>query len=350
MGKSERRQAIMAKLSFVLLAFCLAPGAHAASFDCGKATMKVEKMICADPKISALDDALARAYQNMMSKASIDQKKRVLAEQRHWLKYTRNACSDLICFKHAYWSRQAELETFFEPHSPLYKHESEKAEAIKHILATKQFESFYSNDFCNQIFEDLKQMNGIEFVDPVVQVQSYEDPALDPWKRQSKSKAPFHYNAGCGLYDGRQPSPAELADSIGWCQVHYGLPPFKLFELQPLEPSGQKQYLFYSDDDYGPMNQVWGKSEPGYGYSGGFTQLNLPGFIPEHSFTETYSGARYGGNYNSVIIYHNQYYQLLLFPRDTGSYLLSFEQAMKKQPYSPCMWSSKINESEQKSK
>jgi uncharacterized protein len=88
MGKSERRQAIMAKLSFVLLAFCLAPGVQAASFDCGKATTKVEKMICADPKISALDDALARAYQNMMNKASIDQKKRVLAEQSHWLKFT----------------------------------------------------------------------------------------------------------------------------------------------------------------------------------------------------------------------------------------------------------------------
>ena len=169
---------------FVVSVVLLISTADAANFECSMATTETEKIICDDPTVSELDDALGRAYQVVMSKASEEDKQRVLAEQRHWLKHTRNACSDLTCFKHAYWSRQAELETFFEPRSPVYTHESEKDESIKHLLATKQFEKLQSTkDFCSQIFEDLKQMNGIEFVDPIVQVQSYEDPALDPWKR-----------------------------------------------------------------------------------------------------------------------------------------------------------------------
>ena len=43
-----------------LLLIAVAGPASAASFDCGKARTKVEKLICADPQLSRQDSDLAR--------------------------------------------------------------------------------------------------------------------------------------------------------------------------------------------------------------------------------------------------------------------------------------------------
>ncbi|MHB1677390.1 MAG: lysozyme inhibitor LprI family protein [Sulfuriferula sp.] len=43
--------------------FALVMTAQAASFDCGKVVTKVEKLVCANPEISKLDDTLGKAYQ-----------------------------------------------------------------------------------------------------------------------------------------------------------------------------------------------------------------------------------------------------------------------------------------------
>lgn len=40
----------------------MVPFAHAASFDCAKAKTRAEKVICADPQLSKLDEELATAY------------------------------------------------------------------------------------------------------------------------------------------------------------------------------------------------------------------------------------------------------------------------------------------------
>src|ERR1044072_9484180 len=55
----------MARLAAALLGLivlALASPAAAASFDCGKARTKVEKLICADPQLSRQDSELAAAY------------------------------------------------------------------------------------------------------------------------------------------------------------------------------------------------------------------------------------------------------------------------------------------------
>ena len=232
------------------------------------------------------------------------------------------------CFKHAYWSRQAELETFFAPHSPLYKHESEKAEAIKQILETQPFQESDSQsksprrEACRQIFEDLKKMENIRFVDPIVQTQSYFDPALDSWKQQCKSEEPVHFGYGC---DGHTASVYEEDDIQAWkkelssvCGAGYGLPPFKLFELPSVDSSERKYYVFYSDDYYGPMNQDWTKPSAGFGYSASFYQLILPGCKRQGGYTYSRGGVRYGGNYNSVFLHGNQYYFLKLYKENNG--------------------------------
>ena len=61
----------------------------AASFDCAKATTAVEKAICAQPDLSRQDEALAQAYQQLLSRVGKPWDERVKQSQREWLK-TRN--------------------------------------------------------------------------------------------------------------------------------------------------------------------------------------------------------------------------------------------------------------------
>ena len=111
---------------------------------------------------------------------------------------------------------------------------------------------FSDPKFCGQVLDDLKQMKDIRLVDPVVQTQSYEDPALDPWKKNCQSAPPFHFSYQCE----RNIIPADADDVLNACKAGYGLPPFKLYELPSTGASGGKRHLFYNDEVYGPMNQI----------------------------------------------------------------------------------------------
>lgn len=337
----------------MMCALLITQSTEAASFDCAKAQNKVEHLICDNQKLSVLDHKLGKVYQDVISKANEQDKPRVIAEQKHWLKYTRNVCTKEPCFKHAYWSRLAELETFFEPKSPLYKKESDKAEAIKQVLATAPLYPMYDTSFCRQIFDDLKQMKDIRFVDPVVQTQSYEDPALDPWKQQCKGAQPMHFNYVC---DGRfsvlyaKDIPEYMKNLSEVCGAGYGLPPFKLFELPSLQSDGEKHYIFYSDDDYGPMNLESEKPHAGGGSKAGFNILTSPGCKLQSSFS-TRGGVRNGPNYNSIITNRGQFFLMNLYKEyGDSSFRLDIEPVIQK-PISVCRWSSlKPNTSKQGSK
>ena len=54
----------MFKLFSVLALLVLQMPAHGASFDCAKASTKVETLICGDPGLSALDSKLSARYEN----------------------------------------------------------------------------------------------------------------------------------------------------------------------------------------------------------------------------------------------------------------------------------------------
>ena len=86
--------------------------AHAASFDCAKAQTKVEKVICADPSISDLDSRLGKVYGQDLAKANPEQKKQLIADERHWLKSVRDRCATQACLKQAYTQRLADLKAF----------------------------------------------------------------------------------------------------------------------------------------------------------------------------------------------------------------------------------------------
>ncbi|MFC1542820.1 lysozyme inhibitor LprI family protein [Pseudomonadota bacterium] len=89
-----------------LLLLMLTQSACAASFDCNKASTKVEKMICADAELSKLDEGLGAAYSKALKESS--DPSTFKQQQRAWLK-ERNKCTATKCMKQAYEMRMTTL-------------------------------------------------------------------------------------------------------------------------------------------------------------------------------------------------------------------------------------------------
>ena len=83
-------------LGGILLSFTV----HAVSFDCAKASAKVEKIICGDAELSKLDNELSVVYNASLQ--DVQHAKVVKESQRTWLRDVRTSCSDATCLKRAY--------------------------------------------------------------------------------------------------------------------------------------------------------------------------------------------------------------------------------------------------------
>lgn len=69
---------------------------QAASFDCTKASSKIEKIICTDKYLSKMDEDLAAAYKR--GQQNDKQADFLRREQMVWLK-GRNNCTDAACVR-----------------------------------------------------------------------------------------------------------------------------------------------------------------------------------------------------------------------------------------------------------
>ena len=79
-------------LGFAFLLVLFAPlASHAASFDCAKASAKVEKAICADKELSALDERMAAAYKKQLGAWQGGIAAYVRDDQREFNKMVRSA-------------------------------------------------------------------------------------------------------------------------------------------------------------------------------------------------------------------------------------------------------------------
>jgi uncharacterized protein len=70
----------------------LAQAGEGPSFDCAKAKAPSEKMICSDPKLAALDRAVADTYRADLARISEEGRAELLRDQRDWLASVRT-CS-----------------------------------------------------------------------------------------------------------------------------------------------------------------------------------------------------------------------------------------------------------------
>lgn len=81
-----------------------APLSHAASFDCAKAALPMEKMICTDPALSQLDSELGAAYTRAI--ARLKDKNLLRQWQRTWLRSPDlTACTSAACARPMYKAR-----------------------------------------------------------------------------------------------------------------------------------------------------------------------------------------------------------------------------------------------------
>jgi uncharacterized protein/ankyrin repeat protein len=86
--------------------FVLLGTTHAVSFDCSKATTKIEKIICGDNELSKLDDQLNSTYKTSLQEESDADV--IRHDQKEWMK-ARNTCQDVTCIKLAYEKRISDL-------------------------------------------------------------------------------------------------------------------------------------------------------------------------------------------------------------------------------------------------
>ncbi len=108
--KKPKKRKRLKTMGLLLAALNLIPAAEvrAASFNCSKATTKIEQMICADPELSRLDEEMAEAY-----KAALQDEvpaEDIRRAQKRWLK-ERNRCADVVCLKKTYKGRLQKLES-----------------------------------------------------------------------------------------------------------------------------------------------------------------------------------------------------------------------------------------------
>jgi uncharacterized protein len=105
----------------ILLLFIAAPMTQAASFDCSRASTKIENTICGDVELSRLDEELSSAYKSAL--ASLDAKKSVTDSQREWLSKERSTCDQNAknvshvtrCLKNVYKQRLFMLRSMSTP-------------------------------------------------------------------------------------------------------------------------------------------------------------------------------------------------------------------------------------------
>jgi len=81
---------------------------YSASFDCAKASSKVEHLICGDHELSILDEHLSIAYRNAKK---YEDPKRLKSEQREWVR-RRNFCATVECLQKSYVVRLKTLEDY----------------------------------------------------------------------------------------------------------------------------------------------------------------------------------------------------------------------------------------------
>ncbi len=81
------------------------------SFDCAKATLPAERLICASPDLSGLDEMLGRSFTVAVDKLAAAGAC-LRTDQSRWLRTVRNACGDDACLQRAYRLRLGELNPF----------------------------------------------------------------------------------------------------------------------------------------------------------------------------------------------------------------------------------------------
>lgn len=89
---------------------------YGASFDCSRATIKIEKSICSNDQLSKLDDDLSESFSKLKNKLEKSEFQILLREQRKWIRERNELCKNSSradsCLIYAYENRLNTLAVF----------------------------------------------------------------------------------------------------------------------------------------------------------------------------------------------------------------------------------------------
>jgi uncharacterized protein len=235
--------------AFATVAFCgllALPGgkSSAASFDCRKAATDIERRVCAEPALSALDEKLDRAYREALDAAA--DKETIRRAQREWLTELRNRCPDANCLKGVYEARLAALA---DPGAQARKRE------LREFMKTFRPEPYIGegDPFCQAFYEDFKVQRNIEHIAPVIRVETYDDPALAPIRARCPTLE-MHKTMGFYHRDieiSGMPESEEDAESRA-VSIGYGMRNFEWYtlDLNNKPDDGMEHVLYYEGERF----------------------------------------------------------------------------------------------------
>ncbi|WP_321814317.1 MULTISPECIES: hypothetical protein [unclassified Paraburkholderia] len=107
-----------------------APSNAEKSFDCKKASTKVEHLICNNPDLVKLDATVNRGYVTMrlIDSKEISYQDPVRLNQVNWIRTVRNACADKACLVDAYRARVQDIKGKIATSDPNYPEDNSEQE------------------------------------------------------------------------------------------------------------------------------------------------------------------------------------------------------------------------------
>jgi uncharacterized protein len=176
--------------------------AFAAGFDCRKASTAIEKMICSDEELSQQDEQLAELYAKSL--AVVSYKDDLQRQQRHWINKERNTCKDKDCLRLEYSSRIGILENTYAAAKIVRTQSSGIKDKDIVVSAARKMrlqnmvpgETYSKKElaerkFCSAFLKDLQEEKNVEFVEPIVTTDDYNDPKLQKYLGRCPDLKPY---------------------------------------------------------------------------------------------------------------------------------------------------------------
>jgi uncharacterized protein len=143
----------------------------ATSFDCTKAKLRVERLICHDRNSAMQDGEMGEQLWFMKRELTAQQWADVIHSQRAWL-HQRNACEDSKCLGSAYEQRSRELDRIWDAREKYLKRN------VSRVGACERTTVEWIGPRLQQIQGEAPDGTSIRFDDAVRQVSYYPEPAV----------------------------------------------------------------------------------------------------------------------------------------------------------------------------
>jgi len=220
-------------------------------------------MICSDKGVSTLDEEMDRAYRKAL--ALVSYKDQMKKQQQEWIKTLRNVCKDETCLQREYRDRIAALKSTLAASALKRKPEDLKAERDRIIAVAKKLkwekpydwkendkESLTKRQFCEALLADLQAGKEVEFVEPIVRTDDYNNPKLQAYLGRCPKLKPFRsvwYAQGIWDHLEEENVPEDEREEYG--TNYYSSLDFKLYHVDfDGNADNGKEYLFYGGCGY----------------------------------------------------------------------------------------------------